>query len=211
MQVFSNQEDAMLTASRIIRATLVCAVLTAAITGTVLWTQGYRVYVVHTGSMDPTYQPGDVVVDRPADRGYHPGEIITFRHSSATTDVVTHRITDITKAGLIHTKGDANRTADVWDIRPDQVKGSVAMHISGLGYLLVFMHQPSGAASIALAALAVLLLWKVFFPTESDSANKADGAEGSDSADSADDADEAAAEADVVDAEQDSDALIHFV
>jgi signal peptidase len=154
----------MSTVRTILRTTFACAVLVALISGAVLWTQGYRVYVIHTGSMDPTYRPGDVVIDRPAQHRYHAGEVITFRHSAETTDVVTHRITDITPAGLIHTKGDANRTADVWDIRPDQVGGSVVFGVRGLGYLLVFLHQPAGVAALAVAALGIALLWTSFFP-----------------------------------------------
>jgi signal peptidase I len=156
----------MSTVRSIIRATLACAVLVALISGAVLWTQGYRGYVIHTGSMDPTYRPGDVVIDRPNQHRYHAGEVITFLHSSQTTDVVTHRITDITPAGLIHTKGDANRTADVWDIRPDQVRGNVTFGVRGLGYLLVFLHQPAGVASLAFAVAAVAFLWTLFFPPQ---------------------------------------------
>ncbi len=150
----------------ITRATMALALLVALISGAVLWTQGYRVYVVHTGSMVPTYRPGDVVIDRPAQHHYRAGQVITFRHSADTTDVVTHRITDVTPAGLIHTKGDANRTADVWDIRPNQVRGTVAMKVTDLGYLLVFLSQPAGAASLGLSVLALVLLWTLFFPAE---------------------------------------------
>lgn len=154
------------TVGRIVRAILVIAALAAITTTVVLWAQGYRMYVVHTGSMSPTYRPGDVVIDKPAQSHYHAGQIITFRHSDATTDVVTHRITEITKAGLIHTKGDANRTPDVWNIRPDQVKGSAAVSVAHGGYLLVFLHQPAGDAAVVTAALGIMLLWKVFFPEE---------------------------------------------
>jgi signal peptidase I len=156
----------MSTLRSITRATLALALLVALVSATALWTQGYRVYVVHTGSMVPTYRPGDVVIDRPAQHHYRAGEVITFRHSSQTTDVVTHRITDVTPAGIIHTKGDANRTADVWDIRPDQVRGTVAMKVTDLGYLLVFLSQPAGAGSLALTVLALVLLWTLFFPAD---------------------------------------------
>ena len=80
------------------------------------WHSGYRAYVIHTGSMESTLMPGDLIIDRPVTGELQPGEIITFRHS-AGPDLVTHRITDITAAG-IHTKGDANRSADVWLINP---------------------------------------------------------------------------------------------
>ena len=39
---------------RIIWTTLACTLIGVLTTGAVLWTQGYRVYVVHTGSMSPT-------------------------------------------------------------------------------------------------------------------------------------------------------------
>jgi signal peptidase len=147
------------------------ALLTVLATGAIIWQQGYRIYVVHTGSMTPTYRPGDLVVDAPPGH-LAPGEVITFRHSASATDVVTHRITEITPAGLIHTKGDANRTADVWDIRPDQVQGQVHFSLHGLGYVAVFLQQPAGIASIATTILAIVMLWGLFFPSgpESDPA-----------------------------------------
>jgi signal peptidase I len=162
----------MSTVRSIVRATFACAVLVAVIGGAVLWTQSYRVYVVRTGSMAPNFRPGDIVIDRPAQHRYHAGEVITFRHSAQTTDVVTHRITSITPVGLIHTKGDANRSADAWNIHPDQVRGSVAMSVPLVGYLLVFLHQPAGVASMALAALAIALLWRLFFATTETDAHR---------------------------------------
>src|SRR4051812_13120510 len=123
------------------------------------WQAGYRVYVVHTGSMAPTLQPGDVVVDRrPTDLAA--GDVITFRHSDATDDVVTHRIVRVTNGG-IRTKGDGNRSADVWQIRPDQVRGVMATTVPHLGYALVFLKQPAGIGAVMTGALALVLLWGV--------------------------------------------------
>lgn len=128
-----------------------------------LWAQGYRAYVVHTGSMTPTYTPGYLVIDAPAHDSYRPGDVITFRHSPYTTDVVTHRITHITDTGLIHTKGDANRSADAWQIHPDQVRGRVVAGIPFLGYLVVFLQQPPGLGALATTTLMIILLWGLFF------------------------------------------------
>jgi signal peptidase I len=126
---------------------------------------GYRVYVVHTGSMIPAYNPGDVVVDSPA-TALRPGEVITFFHSGLSNDLVTHRITGLSK-GVIHTKGDANATADVWDIRPDQVQGSVVTSVPYVGYALVYLKQPLGFASLLTVAGGLLLLWQLFFSSSS--------------------------------------------
>jgi signal peptidase len=146
--------------------TLVLLLLTGVVaTAGAFWLQGYRIYVVHTGSMEPTYMPGDLVIDRPAAH-VRPGDVITFRHSDLTTDVVTHRVTAVNPNGLIHTKGDANTSADVWEIRPDQVQGRVRLHLRNLGYLAVYLKQPSGIGSLVTALAAIVLLWGLFFPSE---------------------------------------------
>ena len=70
--------------------------------------------------------------------------------------MVTHRVTEVTGAGLIHTKGDANPTADVWDIQPAMVRGSVAWRVPRLGYLLVFLSQPAGIGALACCLVRVV-------------------------------------------------------
>lgn len=156
---------------------LVVSIMGAALaTGLWLWHDGYRAYVVHTGSMQPNYKSGSLVIDKPASGHYLAGEVITFRHSELTTDVVTHRITDITPTGIIHTKGDGNGTADVWDIRPDQVRGEVVDGIPYAGYVVVFLQQPAGIAAVMTAVLAMLLLWGLFFTPEAVSVESASSA-----------------------------------
>lgn len=137
-------------------------VLSLALVAAVLVMQGYHAYIVRTGSMSPTYRPGDVVLDsRP--RAVRPGDVITFLHSHAAGDVVTHRVTGVSD-GLIHTKGDANATADVWRIRPDQVRGVVVGAVPKLGFLLVFFRQTTGVAATMTCVLSIALLWGIFFP-----------------------------------------------
>lgn len=122
---------------------------------------GYRVYIVHTGSMIPTYDPGDLLIDGPVGV-LRVGEVITFRHSGLSTDVVTHRIVDL-EDNVIHTKGDANRTADVWDIRPSQVQGVVIADVPRAGYALVYLRSPFGVASVVTGVLGLVLLYSLFF------------------------------------------------
>ena len=137
-----------------------------AITAGVGWIKGYRVYVVHTGSMLPTLPLGSIVVDKPAAglNGLKPGDIITFRHSDLTSDVVTHRIAGL-DGGLIQTKGDANKTLDTWNIRPNQVEGVRIATVPKVGYLLVFLQQPAGLGATLLAFVSIFLLWALFFPS----------------------------------------------
>jgi hypothetical protein len=98
-----------------------------------------------------------VVIDGPAKSTYKPGKMITFCHWNLTTDVVTHRVAEL-RDGFTHTKGDANRTADVWDIGPNQVQGIVVMKLPHRGYLLVFLRRPAGIASPVIGGLALMLL-----------------------------------------------------
>ncbi len=125
------------------------------------WHNGYRAYVIHTGSMAPAADAGDLIIDRPASGPYHTGQIITFRHSAAP-DLVTHRIVDIT-AGLIHTKGDANPTPDAWNIPAKLVQGTVQWKLPRFGYLVVFVQQPAGFASLFTVTIGLILLWRLFF------------------------------------------------
>ncbi len=150
---------------RILRRVLGGLLLAALLSGAVLVHQGYRAYVVHTGSMTPTYRPGDLVIDRPAHGLPRLGQVITFRHSADTSDVVTHRVVGVTPGGLIHTKGDANPAPDAWQLSPAMVRGSVIGGLPRAGYLLVFLKQPAGLGALGASALAMVLLWSLFFPT----------------------------------------------
>jgi signal peptidase I len=151
---------------RIATAVMTVFVLGLAVAGGLAWHAGYRVYAVQTGSMVPTFHPGDLVIDRSTADGYSPGDVITFRHS-AGPDLVTHRLRNITAQG-IHTKGDGNRTPDVWDIRPDQVEGVGIGHLAHMGYALVFLKQRDGVLGVMTSALSLVLLWQICFPAEAE-------------------------------------------
>src|SRR5688500_6309775 len=75
-------------------------------------TGAYRTLTVLSGSMAPSYRPGDVVVVRPADpRTLRAGDVLTYSIPVGDHAVVTHRITEIVEAGrspVVRTRGDAN-------------------------------------------------------------------------------------------------------
>lgn len=165
---------------RIMLAVGLFVLASMAVTAAALWHAGYRVYVLHTGSMTPTYRPGDIVVDKPAAGPYHVGQVITFRTSIGPEGIVTHRISRLLPSGDINTKGDANPTPDVWNIPPRHVEGTVMFGVRDLGFVLVFFRQPAGIGAIATAVFGVALLWGLFFPSAPENADPAD--EGSDAA-----------------------------
>jgi signal peptidase len=159
-------------AKLVTRTVLAVVVLTTlALGGAAAWFshEGYRLYVVKTGSMLPTYAAGDVVVDRPVAGTLTRGDVITFQISAAG-DLVTHRYTHSDRDGRVHTKGDNNSTADAWALRADQVRGVVERHVPNLGYLVVFLRQPAGIGGVMTSALSVVLLWGLCFPAQTGAA-----------------------------------------
>ncbi len=162
---------------RVLAGLLVVVALGVAVGAVVAWHEGYRLYAVRTGSMAPTYPTGSLVIDAPATDGTASvGDVITFRVSSG---LVTHRVHAISAAGY-STKGDANPEPDAWTISPAHVVGHVIAGAPGLGYLLVFFQQPTGAVTVVTALLALSLLWGLFFPPDEPDETEADDTEADD-------------------------------
>lgn len=113
----------------------------------------YKVYVVHTGSMDPTIPSGSAVVVRM--HHYEVGQPVTFTINGT---IVTHRLIRIDSDGGIVTKGDANSSADPWQtVTTSNIVGGVVAAPRYLGYALVYLRQPTGLFSVL---LLVLCLWQ---------------------------------------------------
>jgi len=125
----------------------------------ILWHDGYRMYAVQTGSMSPNYPPGDAVVVRPVST-VRTGDVITFQPKPGFT--VTHRVQAITPEGIV-TKGDANRTPDLWHLKPDQVVGRAVVHIPMGGFVMFFFRQPTGSVGAVMFLIGVVCAWNLFF------------------------------------------------
>lgn len=107
--------------------------------------------IVSGHSMEPTYWTNDIVVTwRTGD--YSVGEPIVYTIPADEPGAgfnVVHRITAIRANGTFQTWGDNNAEPDMWQPRPDDVKGHVFFHIPKIG--LVF--HP-GVLPLALAGIA---------------------------------------------------------
>jgi len=126
-------------------------------------------YTVLSGSMEPTYAPGDVVVTRPVDfDDIRTGDAITYQLRSGDPTLVTHRV-----VGAVHmpggetryvTQGDANDVADAEPVREVQVRGRVWYSVPLIGYLNAWLTGPTrtvvvhGAAGLLLAYAAYQLV-----------------------------------------------------
>src|SRR5665213_1891053 len=117
----------------------------------------YKIYLVHTGSMEQTIRPGSLVLVR--ENQYHVGQVITFKVDGL---IVTHRLIAVHPNGTILTKGDANRTADPWRATKADIIGGVVRTIPGVGYVWNFIFMAwEGPVSILLAMSFFVMLWLI--------------------------------------------------
>lgn len=113
----------------------------------------YRVFIVHTGSMEPTISSRSAVIVQ--QHVYRVGQPISFYEQGG---VVTHRLVRVNADGTATTKGDANSTADPWTIKTSSIIGGVVASPTELGYWLMYLKNPLGLASVL---LSVVVCWQL--------------------------------------------------
>ena len=137
------------------KSTLLAALCILFLVPAVLMATGYaryKVFVVSTGSMSPSISPNSAVI---VEQGvYKVGQTISFM---TVNGVVTHRLVERKSDGTMVTKGDANATVDPGTITPPNVIGGVIAAPPLVGYLLMFLKNPLGIASVVLAMVCVWL------------------------------------------------------
>lgn len=128
---------------------------------------GLQVFVVLSGSMEPTYHTGSLIYVKKVDPyTIQEGQPITFMMSETT--VATHRVVGIVPDEedptviRFRTKGDANDTEDGGLVHYKNVIGRPVFSIPYLGYVADYIQHPPGRY-VAISAGAVLLLL-VFLP-----------------------------------------------
>lgn len=109
---------------------------------------GFSQATVLSGSMEPVFSAGDMLIFRERER-YEVGDIVIFRRGA---DLVTHRIVAEADGGLI-TRGDANNTEDPDLLDPSLIEGSLVRVLPGAGRVLGFLRTPLGLLLLVLAAL----------------------------------------------------------
>ncbi|MDA8393825.1 MAG: signal peptidase I [Candidatus Dormibacteria bacterium] len=117
---------------------------------------GHPVFSVASGSMTPTFDTGDVIIDNPvsltqADH-LHKGQIITFQTATSAAGagslIITHRIYAVepgsgTSPVMYRTKGDANNAPDQGLVAPSAIIGLYqGLRVPFGGYVLSTLHQP---------------------------------------------------------------------
>lgn len=105
---------------------------------------GATTLAVLTGSMEPAYPPGTLVVVRPTPpEEIRVGDVITFQLESGKPAVATHRVVEKGfRADGEHqfvTQGDANPVPDAKPVREVQVRGRLWYAIPHLGRVSVLL------------------------------------------------------------------------
>lgn len=99
---------------------------------------GSTAYTVLTGSMEPDYPPGTLIVVKPTPGDQlTAGDVITFQPVSGNPAVITHRIvsTFYDSAGnrRFITKGDANKVQDDTQLVEGQIRGKLIYSVPYAG------------------------------------------------------------------------------
>ena len=122
---------------------------------------GWQSSVVMSGSMEPTFSPGDVAVVRPVQTAaLQPGAVLLVDDPDVPGRLRLHRLVAVEAAGL-QLKGDANPTADTSLVDPSTVHGVVTLGLPVVGEPAVWLadHRVwplvgTGAGLLLLLALA---------------------------------------------------------
>ncbi|RDY23296.1 signal peptidase I [Romboutsia maritimum] len=119
---------------------------------------GFRSYVVLSGSMEPTFYPGDLVVTLHKDRtNLKVGDVATF---VSDKEIVTHRVVEKTNEGYI-TKGDNNDVKDMDILTNDNLIGKQALIIPKGGHIVKFLSNTKVVAAEVMLAGALVILYNV--------------------------------------------------
>ncbi len=160
----NKMKNILLGISRLIVLTFICIlaifVLTMKASGGEPKLFGHQMKVVVSGSMEPTFETGSIIIHKLIDEPkiFQPDDIITFQTGDK---LITHRIIntiDVNGDILYETKGDNNKTADAEYVKPEQIVGQYAsITIPKLGYIVRYVHSKLGAA-LLLAVPGLLLV-----------------------------------------------------
>ncbi len=124
---------------------------------------GATPYTVLTGSMQPDYPPGTLVVVTPVEmEDIAVGDVITYQLESGESAVVTHRVISVGASldrdgeRIVRTQGDANDVADREPVREVQVQGRLWYSVPYLGHVNTWVSGPSRQVATT-GAVAVLV------------------------------------------------------
>lgn len=123
----------------------------------------HRLYIVDSGSMNPTISIDSmIVVKESMPEDIKKGDIITY-YGSRSSVKVTHRVMEVGGQGeFFITKGDANKTNDFLPVEGEKVIGKVVFTIPLIGIIFRFLGSIQGIISLAVIGVIWIVVPKVF-------------------------------------------------
>src|SRR5699024_7431356 len=109
---------------------------------------GYKVKTVLSGSMEPAFETGSIIVIKTGGdmTRFQKDDVITFRTDEEI--LVTHRVTEVSDEGRKYiTKGDANDGADINPVLSENIVGKyTGFNIPYAGFVMNFANTREGTA-----------------------------------------------------------------
>lgn len=124
----------------------------------------YRVETVLSGSMQPTFRPGDVIIVTPEPvTAVRPGQVISYQIPIGDHHVESHRVVRVLEGGthpVIITKGDNNAEADPWRAQlTSDTAWRERLVIPVVGRMIIWMRQPLLQRVCVLGIPILLAVW----------------------------------------------------
>jgi len=127
---------------------------------TASWLLGWQLQSVLSGSMEPTYPVGSLLVVQAIDPAtVRPGSPIVFRDPSDASRIVTHRVVAVAPGeGLAFiTKGDANAARDLVPVPAERIFGQPLWSVSHLGTALEWLAWPRSLLLVLIPGALLVL------------------------------------------------------
>lgn len=118
---------------------------------------GYRLYIIISGSMEPTIHIKQAVITKEVEEP-QVGDIIAFEYGNSTT---MHRITKVYTEGenrLYQTKGDNNNDFDKELVKKENVRGKVQYILPGVGEAVFYLQHNIPVLIGAIGILVIIIV-----------------------------------------------------
>ena len=118
---------------------------------------GHRLYVIMSGSMEPTIMTKQAIITKQIDEP-QVGDVIAFGENDFIT---VHRVIKVHSEGgkkLYQTKGDNNNAEDKELVKQEQIKGKVQFILPGVGETILFLQQHLILLVVAIGVIIMIIL-----------------------------------------------------
>ena len=144
---------------------------------------GCELFSVLSGSMEPNYHVGSLIVVKKTDAGeVEVGDVITYVLNEDLV-TVTHRVVEkLDEEQRFITKGDANEDIDAVKVHYNNLIGKPVIQIPKMGYVTVFLNTTKGKiiAGTVLIALCLIMFVPDMIGEDEENTKKGKGKEDED-------------------------------